>query len=489
MLKQILVAAGYNEFSVRRVLGYSGILNPAASDIPFLLRRCTEPGPLPLLIRLFLLGSTIDVDEASNWLERDQVNQLQEEGFVEERGHSLVSPIRVVPWEDLLLVQDRVDSLYLRRNHVTLGPVSRMLADLTVRRSVDSALDLGTGCGVQALLAARHAGRVVATDVNSRALRYAQLNMRVNGVPNIECRKGSLFKPVAGERFDLIVANLSVVISPTRQYVFQDSDLPGHQLSQSVVCDAPEFLREGGFAIMLCNWIREPGDQWFEVPTNWVKGRGCDAWLLHYGSDDPLTYAAKWNDYLRISNIKAFSRALDLWLDYYRREKIELISTGMVIMRRRHGNNWVRADEMFFPTNGAASDHVLRVFGAEDYLQSVLDDASLLDDAFEVVGGVKLDQTLFYCNGEFGAGEGRLVLQHGVGLSGHVLPEAIHVLLRLDGRSPLRKLIMDAAAQTGLSEDELRKGATETIRTLFGAGFLHRRTVSGCISPGDASYS
>ncbi len=489
MLKQILVAAGYNELGVRRVLGYPGILNPAACDIPFLLRRCTEPGPLPLLIRLFLLGATIDVGEVSNWLERDQIQQLQQEGLIEETGHSLLSLIRVVPWEDLLLVQDRVDSLYLSRNHVTLGLISRTIADLTVRRSVDSVLDLGTGCGVQALLAARHARRVVATDVNVRALRYAQMNMDLNGVPNIECRRGSLFEPVAGELFDLIIANLPVVISPTRQYVFQDSDLPGHQLSQSVVCDAPEFLREGGFATMLCNWIREPGDQWFEVPTNWVKGRGCDAWLLHYGSDDPLTYAAKWNDYLRVSNSKAFSRALDRWLDYYRRGKIELISTGIVIMRRRHGNNWVRADEACFPTNGTASDHILRVFGAEDYLQSLANDAFLLDDAFQVVDGVKLNQTLAYRSGEFGAGDGCLVLQHGVGLSGQVLPEAIHVLLRLDGRSPLRKLIMDAAAQTGLSEDEIRKGATETIRTLFGAGFLHRRTVSGRISPGDASFS
>jgi Methylase of polypeptide chain release factors len=47
------------------------------------------------------------------------------------------------------------------------------LASLTVRRDVASALDVGTGCGVQALLAAKHAERVVATDINERALAFA----------------------------------------------------------------------------------------------------------------------------------------------------------------------------------------------------------------------------------------------------------------------------------------------------------------------------
>ena len=40
------------------------------------------------------------------------------------------------------------------------------MANLTVRRQVESAFDLGTGLGYQAFLAARHARRVIATNVN-----------------------------------------------------------------------------------------------------------------------------------------------------------------------------------------------------------------------------------------------------------------------------------------------------------------------------------
>src|SRR5215213_3279938 len=51
---------------------------------------------------------------------------------------------------------------------------AQTLAGLLVRRRVRRALDLGTGCGVLALLLARTAERVVATDINPRALQFGR---------------------------------------------------------------------------------------------------------------------------------------------------------------------------------------------------------------------------------------------------------------------------------------------------------------------------
>ena len=69
-------------------------------------------------------------------------------------------------------------------------------------------LDMGTGSGVCALFAARHARRVVAVDINAAAVRCASINARLNHLDHrIEFRHGDLFAPVAGERFDLIVFN------------------------------------------------------------------------------------------------------------------------------------------------------------------------------------------------------------------------------------------------------------------------------------------
>lgn len=60
---------------------------------------------------------------------------------------------------------------------------------------------------MQALLAAKHSGHVVATDVNPRALAFTELGAALSGFDHVECREGSFFDPVEGERFDLVVSN------------------------------------------------------------------------------------------------------------------------------------------------------------------------------------------------------------------------------------------------------------------------------------------
>jgi release factor glutamine methyltransferase len=69
-------------------------------------------------------------------------------------------------------------------------------------------LDLGTGSGIAALVAARWAGTVVAVDLNPDAVRAARANAILNEVEAIvQVREGDLFDPVGEERFDVVVFN------------------------------------------------------------------------------------------------------------------------------------------------------------------------------------------------------------------------------------------------------------------------------------------
>lgn len=114
----------------------------------------------------------------------------------------------------------------LPADHVLgVGGASRTLAELIVPAPVARALDLGTGCGIQALLVSRHADEVIATDISARALAFAELNAQLNGVHNIEFRLGSLFEPVVGEAFDLVVSNPPFVITP------RATDVPEYEYS------------------------------------------------------------------------------------------------------------------------------------------------------------------------------------------------------------------------------------------------------------------
>ncbi|MFB4310239.1 HemK2/MTQ2 family protein methyltransferase [Actinomadura sp. GTD37] len=67
-------------------------------------------------------------------------------------------------------------------------------------------LELGTGTGAVALAAARAGCEVVAVDVSAPAVLTARMNALVRGLP-VRVLRGDLFAPVAGETFDVIVAN------------------------------------------------------------------------------------------------------------------------------------------------------------------------------------------------------------------------------------------------------------------------------------------
>jgi len=137
-------------------------------------------------------------------------------------------------------------------------PTASWLAALTPRRRVGRALDIGTGSGAQALLAARHSDQVIATDLNPRAVAFTALNAALNGIDNLEVRLGSLFDPVAGETFDLITCNAPYVVSPEDRWQYRDAaGFEADQLSQTVVIEVPKHLNQDGVGCVLVSWLAE----------------------------------------------------------------------------------------------------------------------------------------------------------------------------------------------------------------------------------------
>ncbi|MFH1820990.1 MAG: HemK2/MTQ2 family protein methyltransferase [Methanobacteriota archaeon] len=83
-----------------------------------------------------------------------------------------------------------------------------LAADNLDVRSGEMVLELGTGCGLLSILAAKSGAKVVATDINPAALECARANAASNLVSsNIDFRLGDLFVPVGDERFDIIIFN------------------------------------------------------------------------------------------------------------------------------------------------------------------------------------------------------------------------------------------------------------------------------------------
>jgi methylase of polypeptide subunit release factors len=342
---------------------------------------------------------------------------------------------------------------------------------VTVRRPVRSALDVGTGCGIQALLVSPHAARVTATDVNPRALEFTAAAAALNHVGNVELRHGDGFRPVTGEKFDLVVANPPYVVSPDNEYLYRDSGLPADTISREFVRAIPRHLEEGGFGHVLISWIADPDESWDAPLREWLEGSACDAWLLHHGTDDPLTHASKWLRPLAEDDLAAYETAVDRWLAYLGELGARGIASGVVVLRRRSGGrNWVRLDE--FPSRvSPAGEHVSDVFAAADAIALGGDDA-LLDARLALDPRHTLRSQLTITDGELLPSEHVLLLERGLGFDLGVDGTVVSLLPRLDGSADVRATLRAAADDAGADAGRYVRAALPVVRRLYELGFL-----------------
>ena len=429
------------------------------------------------LVRLFLLGLSLDEAEAEAALGSVGCESLEQAGLLEAVDGDVHATVKIVPHGDLLIVSDRdTDGRNGSEWVAGLHPPSVTLAKLTVRREVRRALDVCTGNGIQALLASRHTESVVATDINPRALEIAALNCSLNGNSNVELRQGGYFEPAGNDRFDLITCNPPYVISPESSYVYRDSGLPGDTVSRLVVQEAAKALAEEGFAHILISWAHPPGDPWSTLKS-WVDEQGCDSWLLYFGSDDPVTHAAAWLKPAARDTPESFSEALDRWLDYLKRLGIEAIAHGAVILRRRStGPNWTRTDQISLDRLEQASDHILRVFDAETYLQTA-DDLSLLEARLVLVPKHHLEQTRTFAAGKDELLSTVLALDEGLGFRVALDEHTTRLIAGLDGHRTLAEALNRQRIDLNLSADDAARFHTEAlqiVRRLIQLGLLER---------------
>jgi hypothetical protein len=247
LLRKVLVDAGYSPAAVRETLSSAVSGTRDRSELPLYLHMLRHGGPLATLLKLFLLNVEVPAADAVAVFDPLPLSRLEAMGILRPTGGTAKAAVELMPTETLLLASDPFQEEIERWDHVLgASPPARVLAWLTVRRPVGRTLDLGTGNGHQALLAANHSGHVTGVDINPRALRFAAFNAELNGAPGIDFREGDLFEPVAGEQFDLVVCNPPYVISPGTEIAYRDGGLRGDAFCERIIRELPEHLAPGG---------------------------------------------------------------------------------------------------------------------------------------------------------------------------------------------------------------------------------------------------
>lgn len=266
----------------------------------------------------------------------------------------------------------------LREDHVLgVGGASLSLSALMLDSRVEAALDLGTGCGIQAMHAARHAGRVVATDISPRALKIAAFNAELNGIKNIEFRLGNLFEPVAGERFGQILSNPPFVITPRvagiPAYEYRDGNMIGDDLMAAVVASLVAHLEPGGVAQLLGNWEYRQGRGGLDRVAEWTDATGLDAWVVERERQDTGLYAETW---IRDGGTKPgaeFDRLYAAWLDDFERRGVSAVGFGYLTLRATK-RGLRRLERLDGPLGAGLGAHVGETLAAADWLADRSDD-------------------------------------------------------------------------------------------------------------------
>lgn len=369
--------------------------------------------PLATLLAAFVLGRRVDAAALGRALPRLGVDGAVELGLVETSGDQARPTVELRPHAavdddgttDWWLVSDLGDTRTgapLRPDHVLgAGGASTTLATCTIRTRVGRVLDVGTGCGIQALHAARHADHVTGTDTSRRALATAALNWRLNAQDDaaLDLRRGSLLEPVDGETFDLVVSNPPFVISPRTGYgaaaptfEYRDAGFVGDTLVQRLLSGIPDALAPGGVAQLLGNWELRRGETWDDRVAGWLDdgaASGLDAWVVQREVQDPAEYVELW---MRDAGQHAAPDAnvrYAAWLADFEARGVEAVGFGLLTLRRPAdgGPPSLRRLEERRAGELPAGHEVAAALRAHDWLHA-RDDAALLDSTLNVAPGV-----------------------------------------------------------------------------------------------------
>ncbi len=250
-LRNLLVESGYTQEGVfgrlqaQDLYETSYLMTPVYNEI-FL----KEDTPLNILMALFYIFASRPEEKVRRIMGDDLFDMLIKVGILEVDEYGCKSNIDIFPCRGRYIATDhRYETLCPKNTVYPLGVDSYGLARAITGRPYARVLDLCTGSGIQGIMAAGSARQVTCVDINQRALEFVKLNAMINGLTNVRTVKGNLYEAVAGEEFDLILANPPFVPSPEEdRLLFRDGSASGDSVLREIVAGLPRHLAPGGLS-------------------------------------------------------------------------------------------------------------------------------------------------------------------------------------------------------------------------------------------------
>ncbi len=446
-----LARAGYSESGISKCLGLPDLTALQWRIVSvYRSERLSSRGQLALAIDLFLLQGSISQEElgrlfvTSNpdvWI-RAGLLQIDEQGMIRSRAS-------LFAFGERLMFSDHAWPQLPHPGHVTVpydqvmwvGLDSRHLAYCTVRRPFRAALDLCTGSGIHALLASAHSERVLAIDINPRAVRCARFNARVFGTSNVEVLEADLYPGGdpggAQEQFDLITANPPFVPSPLDTLAFRDGGRSGEDVLARIVQGLPSHLAAGGIAQVVTELGEREGEPLVQRLREWLQGAPMDIHILRLSEHDAMAYATL---HAKGDTFADFLNSVHEWaanLLAHRYKSVVSVVVSFQWSGSAAGSTW-DLTEQSQPPHRAAGEEIEAVFRADRAARQFVSQA-LKDNWISRAGPIALLDACVLGSGIRAKAKATLLGQ-ALTIEHHLDPLEREILDRMDGPLQMQEL-------------------------------------------------
>ncbi len=471
-VRSVFRSAGYDEETFRSALGLSA--HPVLNLVPLPVfregLRSLSPA-LTCLFELFIAEATLRKDDLKPALCQHLLADLRTAGLLAEAPDGGIrGTVHILPVGDILVASDRRGLHARREADMVPGPggPTRTLLEFAFPGPMGNLLDLGCGPGVLGLLAGAGAARIVSTDINPRALAFTRFNAALNGRENVECREGSLFEPVQGERFDRILCNPPFAISPARTFLYRDGE---EGIVRTILREAPGYLAPGGALQMMTEWPEPAGGHWWQWLEEWCRDMDADVHVLRLYSHGNGDHTWRWL-VQEHGEGPIPQEVFREWMAYLEDSGIGSVGGGQVVVRRPGSSDRIRTFRKAPARDrGPVGEALLRWVESRE-LAASLEDSDLLDLPLEPAPELKRESAST-TEGEGWKSES-ITLQQKAGLrfGARVDPVAAAVVGLLDGTRTPRDALILFCQVNGLESEIFEAGLPGALTALLDLGLL-----------------
>jgi len=296
------------------------------------------------LIKLFFLGEILSIKILKKIFSSQMITWLINIKLLKQYGQQIKARVMIIPFENYYFTSDF--SLRINNNHLVIltkprhtepvYPLSKNSVDLwqsLINKSVDTVLDLGTGCGFHAILISSTAKKVTAVDINPRAINFASFNALLNKVKNVTFFKGNLYKPINRDKFDLILANPPYEISLKKRYLYEDGGPLGDKILKEIIEGLPNYLTDRGYCQIVTKIFLSRKVTKKQLSINWLNQAKYKVVFLEFWNSDIYKYAAT-SSFSFLTNIDEFEKKINQTISNLQKMRINNISYGILTLKK-----------------------------------------------------------------------------------------------------------------------------------------------------------